>query len=221
MKNKVMIFSIDGMRPDGLLQCGNPFVEEMMKKGTYTLEGSSVNPTITLPCHMSMFHSVNPERHGVTGNGYKPMVRPIHGLFEQVCYAEGKASMYYNWEPMRDVARPESLQHAEYIFAYSLENSDRLLTQSALNYIRTDKPDLVFVHMVETDQKGGHDYGWMSKEYLQCISNAIDNVKMAYDEIGDEYTIVVTADHGGHDRMHGTLLPEDLTIPIFFIGADF
>ena len=32
MKNKVILISIDGMRPDGLLQCGNPFVEELMKK---------------------------------------------------------------------------------------------------------------------------------------------------------------------------------------------
>ena len=38
MKNKVILVSIDGMRPDGVMQCGNPFVEELMKKGAYTLE---------------------------------------------------------------------------------------------------------------------------------------------------------------------------------------
>ena len=26
--------------------------------------------------------------------------------------------------------------------------------------------------MVETDEKGGHDHGWMSPEYLQQVSNA-------------------------------------------------
>lgn len=61
------------MRPDGPLQCGNPFVTEMMQRGTYTLEGSSVNPSVTLPCHMSIFHSVTPERHGITTNTYAPM----------------------------------------------------------------------------------------------------------------------------------------------------
>ena len=33
MKNKVILVSIDGMRPDGVMQCGNPFVEELMKNG--------------------------------------------------------------------------------------------------------------------------------------------------------------------------------------------
>ena len=39
--------------------------------------------------------------------------------------------------------------------------------------------------------------------------------------ISDEYTIVLLADHGGHDRSHGTDLPEDMTIPILFCGKPF
>jgi len=31
--------------------------------------------------------------------------------------------------------------------------------------------------MAETDEKGGHDSGWMSETYLEYISRAIDNVK--------------------------------------------
>ena len=95
MKNKVILISIDGMRLDGLLQCGNPFVTEMMQRGTYTLEGSSVNPSVTLPCHMSIFHSVTPERHGITTNTYVPMARPIHGLFEQLRFAEKNMRALY------------------------------------------------------------------------------------------------------------------------------
>jgi len=33
--------------------------------------------------------------------------------------------------------------------------------------------------------------------------------------------MIVTTDHGGHDRIHGTELSEDLIIPMFFIGPDF
>jgi arylsulfatase A-like enzyme len=61
----------------------------------------------------------------------------------------------------------------------------------------------------------------MTPEYLECIHNAIENVKRVYEAVGDEYTIVVTADHGGHDRCHGTDRPEDMTIPMFFIGKRF
>ena len=33
--------------------------------------------------------------------------------------------------------------------------------------------------------------------------------------------MLITADHGGHDRIHGTELPEDMTIPFFAMGKDF
>ena len=75
--------------------------------------------------------------------------------------------------------------------------------------------------MVETDEKGGHDNGWMSEEYLRRISIAIDNVKRVIDAFGDEYSVIIMADHGGHERSHGTTLPEDMTIPFFFFGKEF
>ena len=57
--------------------------------------------------------------------------------------------------------------------------------------------------------------------YLGCISAAIDNVKRVYEAFGDEYTVIVTADHGGHERSHGSDMPEDVTIPMFFLGKRF
>ena len=221
MRRKVILISIDGMRPDGFLQCGNPYVDELMKKASYTLEGQSVCPSVTLPCHMSIFHSVTPERHGITTNVYTPMVRPISGLFEQVKNAGGVSAMFYGWEPIRDVSSPGALQYAQYIWSYSQENTDRILTDAALTHIKQCKPDFVFLYMVETDEKGGHDNGWMSAPYLQCLGSALENVKQVVSEVGDEYTVIVTADHGGHDRIHGTELPEDMTIPMLFVGPDF
>ena len=129
--------------------------------------------------------------------------------------------MYYGWEPLRDVSRPGSLKAAEYINAYTFDNTDAMLTDSALRYIEKMKPDFVFLYMVETDEKGGHDNGWMSEGYLEVVKKAIDNVKRVVEEAGEEYTIIVTADHGGHDRGHGTDMDEDMTIPMFFVGKEF
>lgn len=221
MDKKVILISIDGMRPDAVQTCGNPFVEELKRIGSWTMDASSVTPSVTLPCHMSIFHSVPPSRHGVTTNAYVPQVRPIRGLFEQIHRAGKTAAMFYGWEPLRDVARPASLLTAEYLWAYALPHTDGLLTDRALQSIRQLKQDFVFLYMVETDEKGGHDHGWMTPEYLEYVSCGIDNVKRVLQEVGDEYTIIVTADHGGHDRAHGTELPEDMTIPMFFIGPDF
>ena len=145
----------------------------------------------------------------------------MNGLFEQLKMAGKKSAMYYGWEPLRDIGRPGSLTASEYINAYSFEHTDAMLTERALSYIKIGKPDFVFIYMVETDEKGGHDSGWMSETYLSYIKYAIDNVKKVIDELGEEYTIIVTADHGGHDRIHGTDLPEDMTIPMIFYGDEF
>ena len=218
---KVVLISVDGMRPDGFLACKNPFIEEMMQKAYYTLNGQTVFPSVTLPCHMSLFHSTTPQRHGITTNVYLPMARPINGLFEQLKNSRAVCAMYYGWEPLRDVARPASLKYAEYINAYMEESSDTCLTDSALARIARSKPDFVFLYMVETDEKGGHDNGWMTDAYLERISTAVSNIKRVLETCGDEYTVIVTADHGGHDRHHGTDLPEDMTIPMFYFGKQF
>ena len=60
MKNKVILISIDGMRPDGLKNCGNPYVKELERACTYTYTGRSMVPSVTFPCHFSMAHSVSP-----------------------------------------------------------------------------------------------------------------------------------------------------------------
>lgn len=218
---KVILISIDGMRPDGLLNCKNPYLDTLLKESTYTLDAKTVLPSVTLPCHMSMFYSVTPERHGITTNLYTPPVRPIDGLFEQLGKANKMSAMYYGWGPIRDVARPELLKASEYIWAYSFDNTDKMLTESACRYIEKAEPDFVFLYMVETDEKGGHDNGWMSEAYLECINKAIDNVKTVVEKFGDKYTVIVTADHGGHDRAHGSDMAEDVTIPIMFRGNKF
>ncbi len=218
---KVILISIDGMRPDGFLKCKNEYVGELMKKSSYTLSAKTVFPSVTLPCHLSMFHSVPPERHGTLTNDYATPVRPISGLFEELKANKKRCGMFYGWEPLRDIGRVGSLEASEYINAYAFEGTDGMLTDRALDYVKLAKPDFVFLYMVETDDKGGHDNGWMTETYLDYISKAIDNVKRVIDEAGEEYTVIVTADHGGHDRTHGSILPEDMTIPMFFCGDNF
>ena len=221
MKNKVILISVDGMRPDALKICGNPYVKELEKIASYTYNGSSMVPSVTFPCHFSMTHSVTPQRHGILSNTYVPQVRPVKGIFEKVYAAGGVSAMFYGWEPLRDIALPETLAFATYVNAYKKESSDTYLTDEAIKRINEDHPDFVFLYMVETDEKGGHDNGWMSDEYLRRISIAIDNVKRVIDNFGDEYSVIIMADHGGHNRSHGSTLPEDMTVPFFFIGNAF
>lgn len=217
---KVILISIDGLRSDGMRACGNPYVHEMEKMCAYTYDARSLMPTVTLPCHFSMIHSVIPQRHGILTNTYVPQVRPVKGIFEKIREAGGTSAMYYGWEEMRDMALPGALTYAVYMAESVAESVDTLLTEEAAARIRTDKPDFVFLYLVETDS-GGHGGGWMSAEYMRRASIALDCTKRIMEEFGDEYTVLVTSDHGGHDRVHGTDMPEDMVIPLFCRGEGF
>lgn len=221
MDKKVILILIDGMRPDGLKKCGNDYLQELIKNSTYTFDAKTVFPSITLPCHLSLFHSIPPERHGTLANNYVEPVRPVLGLFEKLKNYGKKSALFSGWEKMRDVCRPGSLDAFIFLNQLAYEHVDKILTDTAINYIDGTKPDFVFLYLGETDDKGGHDCGWMSKTYLEYINFAIDNAKRIIERFGKEYTVIVTADHGGHDRRHGTDAAEDMTIPMFFRGEDF
>ena len=98
---KVYLILADGMRPDGMLQCGHPMVEKLMQAGASSLTAQTVMPSVTLPCHMSLFHSVGPERHGVTTNVFTPQVRPVKGLFDRLTDFEKTCAFYYSWGELR------------------------------------------------------------------------------------------------------------------------
>ena len=115
MSEKVVLVLVDGLRPDGLLKCGNPFVQTLISKSSHALDAATVFPSVTLPCHMSLFHSVDPDRHGILSNTYVPQVRPIVGLFDQLDTFGKVNGFFYNWEQLRDLARPGHLHTSLYM----------------------------------------------------------------------------------------------------------
>jgi len=51
------------------------------------------------------------------------------------------------------------------------------------------------------------------------VSNADACLGQVVAVLGEGSTVSVTADHGGHERSHGTDLPEDMTIPVVIAPA--
>lgn len=217
---KVVMILPDGMRPDSL-----PDMEKAQKiiaESSYTMNALTVSPSVTLPCHISLFHSVTPQRHGTTTNTYAPQVRPVNGLCEVLKQADKKCALFYNWEEIRDVSRPNSLAHACFYagrrIGYKL--AGEILTDEAIRYLKTFDTDFTFIYFGYPDMQG-HNYGWMTDEYMEAVQSSWDNIEKIITELGDEYTFIITADHGGHDRTHGTEMPEDMVIPVIIRGKDF
>ncbi len=221
MSEKVILILVDGMRPDGMMQCGNPFAQKLLKKSTYCLNARTVMPSVTLPCHMSLFHSVDPQRHGITTNGYVPQVRPIKGMFDRFDDYDKKCAFFYTWEELRDLGRPDHLHTALCINQHKQADTDIKITDAAIKYINEEAPDFLFLYLGETDEVGGHDCGWMSEQYMKSVSKALSCVEKLQSAISEDYTIILLADHGGHERSHGSDMPEDMTIPIVFCGRSF
>ncbi|HET9222764.1 MAG TPA: alkaline phosphatase family protein, partial [Roseiflexaceae bacterium] len=106
----VVLVLIDGLRPDAIDAARTPRLAGLRERGAATMRASSVMPSITLPCHTSIFHSVPPTRHGITSNEWQPMARPLPGLFDLAHAASKRCAFFYNWEQLRDIGRPGSLE---------------------------------------------------------------------------------------------------------------
>ena len=222
-ENKVLLILVDGMRPDALTECGDPDIVGFFKKGIYSFAAHTIFPPVTLPAHMSLFHSVPSERHGVTTNQYIENNHPINGLIEVLANHGKKTGFFYCWEQLRNSCTPG--KHLSYSWfmswnAYKWMDIDFRATKACKEYIAEFEPDFAFLYLGETDEYG-HNYGWMSPEYLACVKRASECIQDISSFLPDNYSVIVTADHGGHGRNHGEDIPEDLTIPMCFRGKLF
>lgn len=217
---RVVLFVVDGMRPDGMLQAQASTMHRLMESGSYTLAAQSVMPSVTLPAHMSMFHGVPPSVHGVTSNEWQPM----HGAFipsilDQARKCGKRPAMFYTWAQLRDLCRPGTLVYSMQIDIYDPADvdSEMEISRQAADYLVRRPPDLAFIYLGMVDETG-HRFGWMSSEYLRAIEKADAGMTLVLGALRgagllDSTAILLAADHGGHAKGHGSDDPEDLTVP--------
>ena len=217
---RVLIISIDGLRPDLIDLAPMPILTALMQEGAYTLDAQTVHPSATLPAHASMLTGLCPDQHGVNWNDYIPENGYAQGtsIFALAKQAGLYTVMIVNKEKLRQVTPPETTD----VFLY-VNDRDVVIAEQAAPILEKGF-DLAFVHFATTDAMG-HVYGWLSPEQLSVVrraDEAIGALLTALDEAGlrEDTLIIVTADHGGHEDFHGTWLPQDMTIPWAVIGPE-
>jgi predicted AlkP superfamily pyrophosphatase or phosphodiesterase len=214
----IVLMMIDGLRPEAITPAVAPHLTQLMARGASTRQARSVMPCITLPCHMSIFHSVPPARHGVTTNTWSPMARPVPGLVDLAQAAGQRCVFFINWEPLRNLNQPGSLYFSHFHDNVQQLDGDDLISAEAIRWLPAHRPDFAFVYHGTTDEQG-HNHGWMSAEYLAQVKRVDGLVGSLLAALRpDEDHILIQADHGGHDRSHGTEAPEDMTIPWMLAG---
>lgn len=216
-QSPVLLIMIDGMRPDAIDAASCPNLQAFRNRSAYTMTAQSVMPSITLPCHTSIFHSVPPERHGILENNWHPMARPLPGLVDLAANAGLHCAFVINWEPLRDLSRPGALRFTYFTDIYHTAEPDVIMADEAIRYFQRTTPDFMFLYFGTVDE-AGHAHGWMDNGYLRQLEHVDEQFGRVIDALPSDATVLVQSDHGGHDRSHGTDMPEDMTIPWMIAG---
>ena len=215
---RVLILSIDGLRPDVISMAPMPNLQKLMQSSAYSLGAQTVYPSVTLVSHASMLTGLCPAKHGVNWNDYIPENGLAEGtdLFD-VAHAAGLETwMFVGKKKLKQLTDSTSLTGFVKGSDRDSELTDQLLEEFPEDF------GVLFVHFATVDGMG-HEYGWLSPEQLSVAFRADESLGRILSELDarnlrNETLVIITADHGGHDTSHGSRMPEDMTIPWFATG---
>jgi arylsulfatase A-like enzyme len=220
ISRNVIVVSIDGLRPDAITTYRAPTLLRLMREGSYTLSASTINPSKTLPSHTSMLTGQPPERHGVLWNNpatAEAEAIELPNIFG-VARAQGySTAAFFSKAKFQPLQVEGTLDYSQAPGGWFGRWSSARTVSDVANYLQGARPNVLFVHLTDPDA-AGHSAGWMTTEYgyavLQADRAVSRLIQLAQQTYGTgNFSLIVTADHGGHGTGHGSDDPRDVTIP--------
>jgi predicted AlkP superfamily pyrophosphatase or phosphodiesterase len=220
VSRNVLVVSVDGLRPDAIETYGAPTLQRLMREGSYTLSATTIDPSTTLPSHTSMLTGQPPERHGVLWNNVVSADADsieLPNIFS-VARAHGySTAAFFSKAKFQPLQRLGTLDYSQAPGGwFGRWSSERTLLDVG-NYLQGAQPNVLFVHLTDADA-AGHRAGWMTPEYgraVLTVDAAINQLLVLAERAygARNFSLIVTADHGGHGTGHGTKDRRDVTIP--------
>ncbi|HUE88180.1 MAG TPA: ectonucleotide pyrophosphatase/phosphodiesterase [Vicinamibacterales bacterium] len=216
----VVLVSIDGLRPDAIAAFKAPTLSKLVAEGSYTLSATTIVPSKTLPSHTSMLTGEPPDRHGVLWNDAfndQPGTLKIPTIFGAARSRGYRTAAFFSKSKFSHLQVPGTLDYSQSPGGWFGRWSSSSTLNDVEKHLASAAPNLLFVHLTDPDAEG-HSHGWMSREYGRGVLRAdlaVERLLRAADKaygVG-EYTVIVTADHGGNGRDHGSDHAFDVTIP--------
>jgi predicted AlkP superfamily pyrophosphatase or phosphodiesterase len=214
----VIVISIDGLRPDAIAAAGARNLQRMMEEGAYSLQARTIMPSRTLPSHTSMITGVQPAVHGITWNDEQVEAQGrvrVSTMFDMADSAHLHTAAFFGKAKFRHLIHSDAPDEVEAPRGLEVVLAPRI-TQDVIQYLQFNRPDLLFVHLPDPDI-AGHSAGWMSMPYRWAVRRAdaaVEQIRRAAVRAFDgDVVVIVTADHGGHGRDHGTDADSDVLIP--------
>jgi arylsulfatase A-like enzyme len=220
LTSNVVLVSIDGLRPDAIERFNAPTLRRLIREGSYSLSARTIMPSTTLPSHTSMLSGEPPDEHGVLWNnvasapGGTVEFPTVFSVARQHGY---RTAAFFSKAKFNSLQRPGTLDYSQAPGGWWGRWSSERTVTDIIHQLETLKPNVLFVHLSDPD-RAGHSSGWMSSAYGRAVTQtdaALGDLLQAADRSYGEgnYSVIVTADHGGHDYGHGSENPLDVTIP--------
>jgi predicted AlkP superfamily pyrophosphatase or phosphodiesterase len=217
---RLIVISIDGAKPAVMRECRLPNLDRLRRTGSWTYNAQTVLPSVTLNAHASMVSGVGPAKHRVTWNDYFRPSRgylPVPTIFTVAREAGLSTAAFVAKDKLRHLGSPRDLP----VFRRPGYDA-RSVSKAAAAYLKARRPDLLFIHFADPDS-AGHAHGWGSRQQVRALEQvdaALGVLLAALREarVDHETALIVTADHGGHGKSHGSDRPEDTTIPWICAG---
>ena len=204
----VLVISIDALHPAALSAKTSPALYALMQAGRYTLQGRSVDPPKTLIAHTAMLTGLSPARNGKQDNDWQPGAPRVTKatLFDDARQRGYRTAFYY--------AKPKlGYLVGGAVDEHSLAPDDGVDRVGA--FFRGGGRRMAFLHVSGLEHAGAES-GWLSTDYLEELTYIDMTLAPLLEQVrqSGSHAIIVTSDHAGHERQHGTQHPDDFKLPL-------
>jgi len=212
----VIVISIDGARPDAILQAQTPILQSLAVNGAVDWQAQTVDPPVTIPAHTSLLTGLPPDKHEVQHNNYSE-ARIANPTFISMAQTAGfQTAIIAGKEKFIQFHQDDNT------FYEFVRTGDPGVADKTIELLN-DGYEVLLVHLSNTDFFG-HLTGWMSDIYIYELRNTDKNIGRIVDTldalgIRDTTLLIITADHGGQGFTHGQNIPVNMTIPMILNGA--
>ncbi len=222
---RVVVVSIDGLRPDVALRADMPNLRELMRHGAYSFWARTTEMSITLPSHTSMLTGIVPERHEIYWNYEIPDGQSFHAPYPSLLDLAKSAGYSTAISIGKNKLRAISGEHAvDYGYVPEGYAQNFQVAAGAAKIIQEHRPEVMFVHFADVDATG-HGAQWGSDWQLQAANSADQGIGTIIAALRDagvlgQTVILVTSDHGGAGNSHGPDDPRSRHIPWVICGPN-
>jgi len=194
---RAFIIGVDGLRGPAVAEAETPNIDAVIAEGAATLRARTVMPSSSYPAWGSMFHGVGPDKHRL--NNENPAADdaawPSFLKLARDAHPDWTLGAFSSWEPINTDIIEDGAG------CVCQTGTDAELAEAAAEFIRTRRPEVLFLQFDNVDA-AGHKFGYRSEKYLTYVTKADGLAGVVLDAIGeagvlDESFVLVVSDHGG------------------------